>query len=85
MTTEIEIDVSVENDVLSAAETVLQDQGLTASDAVVMLLEYVAREGQLPFTVKVANDITMKAMNELEAGKGKRFESSAQLLKDLGI
>jgi addiction module RelB/DinJ family antitoxin len=71
MTTEIEIDVSVESDVLSAAETVLQDQGLTASDAVVMLLEYVAREGQLPFSSKVANDITMQAMNELEAGKGK--------------
>ncbi len=80
-----DFEVAVDGEILDDVEKNLRDQGLSASDAVVMLSEYVAREGQLPFTAKVANDITMQAMNELEAGKGKRFESSAQLLKDLGI
>jgi len=45
----------------------------------------VADEGRLPFAVEVPNRTTRKAMAELEAGKGKKFDSADALFKDLGI
>ncbi|MEC9358083.1 MAG: type II toxin-antitoxin system RelB/DinJ family antitoxin, partial [Pseudomonadota bacterium] len=45
----------------------------------------VAEEGRLPFDVAVPNRTTRKAMHELEAGKGKRFDSAEGLFEDLGI
>jgi DNA-damage-inducible protein J len=37
----------------------------------------------LPFDVKAPNATTRKAIVELEAGRGKRFASTAALLADL--
>ncbi|MDE2176450.1 MAG: type II toxin-antitoxin system RelB/DinJ family antitoxin [Betaproteobacteria bacterium] len=43
----------------------------------------VADEKRLPFEVKVPNATTRKAMAELESGRGKRFASVDNLMKDL--
>jgi DNA-damage-inducible protein J len=40
-------------------------------------------ERRLPFKVKAPNAATRKAIAELEAGKGKRFNSTAELMADL--
>jgi DNA-damage-inducible protein J len=45
----------------------------------------IAEEKRLPFTVQVPNASTKKAMEELESGHGKRFDSSDELFDDLGI
>ncbi len=45
----------------------------------------VAEEGRLPFEVKTPNKTTRKAMTELNAGKGKKFDSAKALFDDLGI
>ena len=42
-----------------------------------------ADERRLPFAVKAPNATTRKAIAELEAGKGKRFTSTAALMADL--
>ncbi|HEX5325664.1 MAG TPA: type II toxin-antitoxin system RelB/DinJ family antitoxin, partial [Acetobacteraceae bacterium] len=64
---------------------VLDAMGLSVSDAIRMLLIRIAAEKALPFEVKVPNAVTVQAMNEIERGKGKRFDSTAALFKDLGI
>jgi DNA-damage-inducible protein J len=63
----------------------LEKMGLSASDLIRLTFFRVAEEGKLPFEVSVPNKTTRKAMAELDAGKGKRYESAEELFKDLGI
>jgi len=65
-----------------AAEA-LEAMGLSISDAIRLLMLRVADERRLPFEVKVPNTATRKAIVELEAGKGKRFDSVDGLMADL--
>ena len=65
------------------AEDALAEMGLTISDAIRLLMLRVVDEHRLPFEVKAPNATTRKAMVELEAGKGKRFTSTAALMADL--
>ena len=48
-----------------------------------MLMLRVADEKCLPFEIKVPNATTRKAMAELEPGRGKRFASVGDLMKDM--
>ena len=65
------------------ASDALEAMGLSISDAIRMLMLRIADEKQLPFSVKVPNAKTKKAIAELEAGKGKRFKNSKDLMADL--
>lgn len=67
------------------ATAALKRMGLSVSDAIRLLMVRVAEEERLPFYVAVPNKGTCKAMAELEAGKGKRFDSADALFKDLEI
>jgi DNA-damage-inducible protein J len=73
------IDMATKN----RASDALEAMGLSISDAIRMLMLRIADEKQLPFSVKVPNAKTKKAIAELEAGKGKRFKDSKELMKDL--
>jgi DNA-damage-inducible protein J len=66
------------------AATVLAAMGLNLSDAVRLLMLRIVAEQRLPFDL-VPNQTTLKAMEELEQGKGKRFDSAEALFKDLGL
>ena len=57
--------------------------GLSLSDAIRLLMLRVADERRLPFEIKVPNATSRKAIAEPEAGKGKRFSSTAALMADL--
>ena len=59
--------------------------GLSVSDAIRLLLLWVADEKRLPFIVQVPNAETVEAMKGLDEGKGRRFGSAEELFKDLGI
>ena len=61
----------------------LAAMGLSISDAIRLLMLRVVDERRLPFEVRVPNAMTRKAIFELEAGKGKRFTSTAALMADL--
>lgn len=65
------------------ASRALEAMGLSVSDAIRMLMLRVADEKRLPFEVKVPNKETSAAMDELKAGKGKRFSSVDELMADL--
>lgn len=73
------IDMATKN----RASDALEAMGLSISDAIRMLMLRIADEKQLPFLVRVPNAKTKKAIAELEAGKGKRFKDSKELMKDL--
>jgi DNA-damage-inducible protein J len=65
------------------ATDALAAMGLSISDAIRLLMLRVADERRLPFEVKAPNATTREAIAELEAGKGKRFRSTAALMSDL--
>lgn len=65
------------------ASEALESMGLSISDAIRLLMLRIADEHRLPFEVKVPNAKTRKAINELEAGKGKRVKTVKNLMADL--
>ena len=65
------------------AINVLADMGLSVSDAIRLLLIRVADERRLPFAVKAPNATTRRAIEELEAGKGQKFNSVAEMMAAL--
>jgi DNA-damage-inducible protein J len=73
------IDMATKN----RASDALEAMGLSISDEIRMLMLRIADEKQLPFTVKVPNSTTKKAIAELESGRGKRFKTSKALMADL--
>jgi len=77
------VQARIDEAVKKEATTVLAKMGLTVSDAVRLLLTKVAREHTLPFDVRIPNAETKAALQELEAGKGKRFKNVKDLMADL--
>lgn len=75
----------IPSEVKDRAYVALDRMGLSASDLIRLTFIRVAEEGRLPFAVEVPNRTTRKAMAELDAGMGKRFDSAADLFEDLGI
>lgn len=74
----------IDSDTKVRATEALSAMGLTVSDAIRLMLLRVADEKRLPFAVQVPNATTVKAMEELEAGKGKRFANVDELSEDIG-
>ena len=74
----------IDSDTKVRATEALSAMGLTVSDAIRLMLLRVADEKRLPFAVQVPNATTVKAMEELEAGKGKRFANVDELFEDIG-
>jgi len=67
------------------AAAALEAMGLSISDAIRLLMLRIADEKRLPFDVRVPNAQTTVAMDELNRGKGKRFDGADALFEDLGI
>jgi DNA-damage-inducible protein J len=85
MATDTVVRARIDTATKAQATEALAAMGLSVSDAIRLLLVRVAADKELPFPVKVPNATTRKAMAELEQGKGKRFASTDELFKDLGI
>ena len=75
----------IDRDTKARATAALQAMGLSVSDAIRLLLLRVADEKRLPFAVHVPNATTVKAMQEVAAGKGKRFGRADDLFRDLDL
>ena len=56
---------------------------MSVSDAIRLLLIRIAEERRLPFEVKVPNKATREAIAELEAGKGEKFDTVADMMAAL--
>jgi DNA-damage-inducible protein J len=84
MATDTTVRVRIDAQTKAQATAVLENMGLSVSDAVRLLLLRVADERRLPFeNPKVPNAATRAAMAELERGEGKTFESVDALFEDL--
>lgn len=73
----------LDRDTKDRAAEALREMGLSVSEAIRLLLRRVAEEKRLPFAVEVPNAATLRAMNELDEGRGQRFENVEELFQDL--
>ena len=85
MATDAIVRARIDAETKERAAAALEAMGLSVSDAIRLLMMRIADEKRLPFEVKVPNSSSVESMNELEEGRGKRFESSDELFKDLGL
>ena len=85
MSTDTVVRARIDSETKARASKALRDMGLTVSDAIRLLLLRVADEKRLPFTVQVPQPTTVKAMKELDEGKGRRFDSAEELFRDVDI
>jgi DNA-damage-inducible protein J len=68
------------------AALVLADMGLTVSDAVRILLTKVAKDGALPFEMRVPNKLTTETLAKSERGEELHQAKDADdLFRQLGI
>jgi len=79
------VHIRVDEKVKKRAAKTLAAMGMSISDAVRILLVRVAAEKALPFHVRVPNATTVKAMQAVDRGEGKRFKSVDALFNELGI
>ena len=85
MSSDTVVRARIDSGTKARATEALQAMGLSVSDAIRMLLLRVAVEKRLPFAVQVPNPTTVKAMKELDKGKGQRFGSAEEMFRDLDM
>jgi DNA-damage-inducible protein J len=73
----------IDADLKREVSAVLAEMGLSVSDAIRLLFVRVAAERALPFDIRVPNAQTQEAMRAVEAGKVERFDSVADLMREL--
>lgn len=85
MATDTVVRARIDSDVKDSAKAALKAMGLSPSDAIRMLMTRIAEEQRLPFSAEVPNRDSRKAIRELDAGKGERFNNTDELFENLGI
>jgi DNA-damage-inducible protein J len=86
MATDTTVRARIDLRVKKKAAHVLEDMGLSLSDAIRLMLVRVAAEKALPFDVKVPNARTAQTLRKADKGKDvTRSKDAADLFGKLGI
>lgn len=64
----VQTSMRIEEETFTEAKEILAQLGMNFSDAVNIFTSMVVQERGLPFVVKLPNDETVKAMQEVESG-----------------
>ena len=84
------INFRVDEDLKKKTEKIFSDLGMGMTAALTIFLKAVVRTNGIPFALEIPNEETIKAfeeVNEISSGKAKakKYSSSAELRKDLGV
>ena len=75
--------IRLDSDTKEIAAEVFKQYGMSLSDGINLFCKQVAMTHSMPFELKVPTDRVQKALDELAAKKGKKFDSMEELKKDL--
>jgi DNA-damage-inducible protein J len=78
-TKEDRIQARIEPELKRSAEAIFNKIGISSGEAIRMFYSQVKLRGGIPFDVRIPNKHTTKAMDELNAGQGERFNSTDEL------
>lgn len=73
----------IDSDLKKEASAVLAGMGLSVSDAIRLMLVRVASDKNLPFDIRVPNEVTQAALRDASEGRVERFSSVSDLLDAL--
>ena len=65
------------------ARDVLDELGMSMSEAIVVYLRQIVLRRAIPFELKLPNKATLQAVEQLESGKGVTFNNANELFEDL--
>ena len=77
------INTRIEPDLKFQAETILHSVGLSTAEAIRIFYTQICLNKGLPFEVKLPNIETLAAINELESGKGTKYDSMEEIWSDM--
>lgn len=77
------INARIEPALKSQAEAILHRVGLSTAEAIRIFYTQICLNKGLPFEVKLPNKETLDAINELESGKGTKYDSMDQVWDDI--
>ncbi len=77
------IQARIEPKLKEEGDAILKRIGITASQAINALYAQIVIRKGLPFELKIPNQASRAAMNELESGGGKTFASFQAMINDL--
>jgi DNA-damage-inducible protein J len=80
---ETKIQARIDNGLKENVKNILSRLGLSESQAIRLFYHQIELRKALPFEVKVPNAETVSAIEELEAGKGKKYSSVNELLSSV--
>ena len=75
--------IRVDESSYNKAKEILNDLGLNYSQAISVFNKMIVLNNGLPFEVKIQNNKTKKALEELENKDGKTFKNIDELFDDL--
>lgn len=81
----VNLNIRTNKELKDEVSVILKELGLNHSIVVNMLYKQIALLKGLPFQVKIPNQLTGKAIEELETGKGKKLKNSDELFEELKI
>ena len=80
------ISTRIDPDLKHNAERVFKDLGLTVSQAITLFYRQVDLQRGLPFSVRIPNETTRKALEEARTRRNlESFDSVDDLFEDLGL
>jgi DNA-damage-inducible protein J len=77
------IQTRIDPNIKQQAKRILDTLGITMSEAIGAYLRQIVLRKGIPFELKIPNEATMQAVEQLESGKGTTFGNVDELLKDL--
>jgi DNA-damage-inducible protein J len=75
----------IDPEVKKEAESIMKEMGLSVSNSVELFYRQVVAQRGLPFELQVPNEKTIKAIRNSRSGKGRKFLTTKDLFKDLGL
>lgn len=82
MTKAATVQARVETKLKKQADSVLKKIGVSASQVINALYAQIVMRKGIPFELKIPNEETRKALDELTSGKGKRFATFDEMVED---
>lgn len=77
------VEARVEEDIRQKAEVILALEGLTVSDALRMILVSTVQDGAMPRYLLRPNATTLEAIDAMDRGEYKSFNTVEELMADL--
>jgi DNA-damage-inducible protein J len=77
------IQTRIDPNIKQQAKRILDTLGISMSEAIGVYLRQIVLHKGIPFELKIPNEATVQAVEQLESGKGTTFDNVDEFLKDL--